>query len=504
MNTQPRFSVLTFSLVYSITLAVMGGFIVWCDTNWNRPLAHTLADLLPLLIGPILYAAFSYPRWFYLSIIAYTLLAVGVILYCIVTTWTESILIMLIVTTTLLILCELVHKAVSKQRSTAEELRQVNEELESRVVQRTSELQRLNQELESDIALRNQTEQALQKSEMRLRAVLNAIPDGIVRIQLNGKGMEFMRIKDFSDSLFDQPQLHRSLWDRLPEDILQHLQAHVHKALTDKQPQLFEFQCSFQDSVYHYEVRIVILTENEVLAIFRDETERKRLEREILRISHREQNRIGRDLHDGLGQVLTGISCLLQGLSRKLGNHYTEGQPDVEEIANLVKQAISQTHGLSQGLMPVKLEDSGLIGALEELADQTQRIHGLPCHFQCLMPEVNHESAISVNLYRIAQEAVNNAVKYSQAKQITIRLNNTPDSLILSIEDDGVGLPENFERSGGLGLRIMNYRAGMIGAKLSIRSHPQAGTAILCALKHPQPDSRSQDKPFSQEEILIS
>jgi len=429
---------------------------------------------------------------------------VGCILYFIVDTWTESVLIMVIVISTLLIICELVHEAVTQQRSTAEELRQVNEELESRVVLRTSELQRLNQQLESDIELRKQTEEALQKSEMRLRAVLNAIPDGIVRINRNENGLSFKRIKDFSDSLFDQPPVNRFLLDRLPEDILQHLEIHVQKALADKQPQMFEFQFHCRDAIYHYEVRIVILTENEALAIFRDETERKRMEREILGISHREQNRIGRDLHDGLGQLLTGISCLLQGLARKLGNHFPEGQPDVEEIANLVKQAISQTHGLSQGLMPVKLEDSGLIGALEELMEQTQHIHGSICQFHCLTPEFNSDSAVAINLYRIAQEAVNNAIKYSQAKRISIRLNNTPESLIMSIEDDGIGLPENYERSGGLGLRIMNYRAGMIGAKLSIRYQPQGGTAILCALKHPQPDSLSSSKPSNTEEIVTS
>lgn len=151
MSALPRLSQLTFFMGYACTVTCMGAFIVWCDQWWDRSLAHTLADLLPLLIGPILYTAFSYPRWFYLSIIAYTLFAVGWVLFFIVDSWYESILIMTIVTTTLLILCELVHNAVSQQRSMAEELQRLNEELESRVMVRTAELKQLNQRLESDI-----------------------------------------------------------------------------------------------------------------------------------------------------------------------------------------------------------------------------------------------------------------------------------------------------------------------------------------------------------------
>ncbi|NPU95855.1 MAG: hypothetical protein HPY51_01395 [Candidatus Omnitrophica bacterium] len=489
MSALPRLSQLTFFMGYACTVTCMGAFIVWCDQWWDRSLAHTLADLLPLLIGPILYTAFSYPRWFYLSIIAYTLFAVGWVLFFIVDSWYESILIMTIVTTTLLILCELVHNAVSQQRSMAEELQRLNEELESRVMVRTAELKQLNQRLESDIELRKQTEDALQKSETHLRAVLNAIPDGILRIRQNGTHFEYTRIKDFSDSLFDMPPFNRSILDIMPADITQLLENHIQHVLTGKQPKLVEFQFPCQDAVFHYEIRIVLLNEHEVLAIFRDMTDRKRLEWEIARISHREQNRIGRDLHDGLGQLLTGISCLVQGLAKKLHTHLPACLPHVEEIANLVKQAISQTHGLSQGLMPVKLEDSGLVNALAELAEQTGRIHNLPCHFLCWSQEIPSDDTVSLNLFRIAQEAVNNAVKYSRADRIWITLRNTPDKLVLSIKDNGIGLPRNHERSDGLGLRIMNYRAGMIGAKLCIRSTPRTGTVILCILKHPRPDS---------------
>ena len=215
-----------------------------------------------------------------------------------------------------------------------------------------------------------------------------------------------------------------------------------------------------------------------------DITQRRLVERELLRVSDAEKDRIGSDLHDGLGQYLTGISCLSAALRDKLQVH---GRPEAEEaatISSLVQEAIAQTRALARGLCPVQLETSGLETALEDLTFQVQRLHGLECEF---LPrgQVDVETSIALHLYRIAQEAINNAVKHASAKRITVTADFSKETKLLRIEDDGCGFDPNAEHGPSSGMSLMPYRAAMIGGTLTVTSQVDAGTKVECRFVHP-------------------
>lgn len=217
-----------------------------------------------------------------------------------------------------------------------------------------------------------------------------------------------------------------------------------------------------------------------------DITQRKLIERELLRVSDAEKNRIGSDLHDGLGQYLTGISCLSAALRDKL---QVKGRPEAEDaatISSLVQEAIAQTRALARGLCPVQLETSGLEDALEDLTSQVQRVHGLECTFLPTGPIGICETSVAIHLYRIAQEAINNAVKHAQAKHITVTLDFSKENKVLRIEDDGCGFDPEVEHGPSSGLQLMPYRAAMIGGALTVTSQPNAGTRVECRFVYPQ------------------
>jgi two-component system sensor kinase FixL len=211
----------------------------------------------------------------------------------------------------------------------------------------------------------------------------------------------------------------------------------------------------------------------------RDITERKRLEQEILEISNREQRRIGQDLHDGLGQELAGIHLMAEVLEQNLKKSKRDAV-QAGKIAEHVRQAITHTRMLARGLSPVELEANGLMSALQELAKHTQALFQISCRFECSSPVLVRDNAAATHLFRIAQEAVNNAVKHSRASRITIQLRLDGQSGRLSITDNGTGLQEPPPDHSGMGLRIMKYRADVIGAALKLENSPGGGTLVGC------------------------
>jgi PAS domain S-box-containing protein len=216
------------------------------------------------------------------------------------------------------------------------------------------------------------------------------------------------------------------------------------------------------------------------LIIFRDITERKRLEREILEISDQERRRIGQDLHDGLCQQLAGIELMSQVLHQKLGEKSKEAVR-AGEIAGHVRDAISQTRSLARGLAPVTLESEGLPSALRELATSTQKMFGVNCRIECSESVPALATSTATHLYRIAQEAVSNAIKHGKATRVDISLKQTGERLNLSVADNGTGMPK-VSGNHGMGLRIMRYRAGMISGLMAIEPRDVGGTLVSCSL----------------------
>ncbi len=211
-----------------------------------------------------------------------------------------------------------------------------------------------------------------------------------------------------------------------------------------------------------------------------DITETKRLEADVLDVAEREQNRFGHDLHDGLGQHLTGIEFMAQVLQQQLES---TGHPEAghaEEITALIRQAIAQTRDLARGLSPVVLQSKGLATALQDLADSVAKRHGIACTCEIGPNAEVPRMETATHLYRIAQEAVNNALKHGRASAIGIVLRRDEDAFELRIEDNGRGFAAKSENATGMGLRVMNYRAGILSGTLEVLQQPGHGATILC------------------------
>jgi PAS domain S-box-containing protein len=227
----------------------------------------------------------------------------------------------------------------------------------------------------------------------------------------------------------------------------------------------------------------------EVEGIGRDITERKRLERELLEISNREQRRIGHDLHDGVCQQLVGISYLTESLADRLQEKGAVESAEVERINYLLNNTLLQTRGVARGLFPVRLEENGLVSALEELAANASQLFQLECRFVCEHPPAFVENTIALHLYYIVQEAIANAAKHGRAKNVVITLDPVNDRFALMVTDDGMGFSANGARQSGMGLRIMDYRARVIGAALEVKSRPGAGTQLTCIFSPAFPET---------------
>jgi two-component system, chemotaxis family, CheB/CheR fusion protein len=218
------------------------------------------------------------------------------------------------------------------------------------------------------------------------------------------------------------------------------------------------------------------------VCIFRDATERKRLEREVLEIAAAEQERIGQELHDTVGQELTGLRLMTEGLIAGLREHRSDELPLAERIGDGLRVTLGRVRSLSRGLVAAETDAAGLAPALETLASRVGETSAADCTFETTGPCRVPDATVATHLLRIAQEAVTNALRHAGARHITIDLENTERATVLRVRDDGRGFASPpTAAQGGLGLKLMRYRAGLIGALLRIDTGP-TGTQITCSL----------------------
>jgi signal transduction histidine kinase len=217
------------------------------------------------------------------------------------------------------------------------------------------------------------------------------------------------------------------------------------------------------------------------VALTNEVRERTRLELELLTISEREQRRIGHDLHDSLGQHLTGAALAGQVLVEKLQARSLPEAAAADHLVDLVEQGIELTRKLARGLNPVEMEAEGCTQALADLAAGIQDSFKVSCTFECNRP-VSIPAPAAVHLYRIAQESITNAIRHGKAAHIIVCLDSQDGSVTLTISDDGCGLPEHARNGHGMGLRIMAFRAGVVGAAFKVERRPEGGTRVTCSL----------------------
>lgn len=238
-------------------------------------------------------------------------------------------------------------------------------------------------------------------------------------------------------------------------------------------------------SLYWVETTIVpFLDEAErpvqYVSIRTDVSWRKQLEREILEVSERERRRIGRDLHDGLGQRLTALELCAQGLVETVSGLSAPAGESLRTLAQHLREAVAQTRQLSHGLSPVSLEAGGLVHALQELAESASALTQVQCQFIGSRIESLPDLPLASHLYRIAQEAVANALKHGQPQRIVISLSQKRARLVMDVFDDGQGFLLSTGSGSGMGLRVMRYRAGLFGGELQVKTSPGRGTRITC------------------------
>ncbi|MDQ6912554.1 MAG: ATP-binding protein [Verrucomicrobiota bacterium] len=210
----------------------------------------------------------------------------------------------------------------------------------------------------------------------------------------------------------------------------------------------------------------------------------RRLEREIIEISEREQRRIGRDLHDGLCQYQAALACAAASLHDDLmRKNLTAEAGRANELAHRLREAVAQTRDLARGLVPVQMAEEGLASALQELATSVAQLQSIDCHFHSLGRLPVFQNSAATHLYRIAQEAINNATRHGKAGRIRISLVADDEATVLRIADNGVGISKADHSHTGMGLNIMGYRAKLAGGELLVQEPSEGGTTISCVIR---------------------
>ena len=342
-----------------------------------------------------------------------------------------------------------------------------------------------------DITERKRAEGALLESERLHRLLFTNLLDALVTVEAptwkivvaNPAAVKMFRARNVEQLLAAKP------WELSPEfqpdgrPSLQAARVVINKAM-QQGTHSFEWRHrrlngeEFPASVLLSRVEVAGRTL--VQGTVRDLTERVRLEQEVLNISDWERRHIAQDLHDGLGQLLVGAGYLADSLRQDMTAKSEPWVPRLNRIQAAINAAGKQARDVARGVQPVEPEPNGLMTALAKLAQQTSELFHVRCDFKCHPPVNIEDRQTGTHLFRIAQESVTNAIKHGKAKRISLHLTQTPKQITLAIKDDGVGLTSSRQKKDGMGLRIMHYRAGIIGGTLTINNKSVIGTTVTC------------------------
>ena len=374
---------------------------------------------------------------------------------------------------------------VSERKRAERALRAAHDELEQRVRARTAELEK--------------SRAALARSEEQFRQMAHSIEEAFWLI--DARTWKILYVSPAFDRIWNRPartrERHIADWLAAihPED-RKRVEKSFEQGMKTGMPGTITYRLIWPDgSIRWIESSGSMIRDRQghplrAAGVVRDITERRKLEAEILNAGEAERQRLGRDLHDSLGQSLTGIGYLAEAVRESLARRDQPEAAELQKLSGLIGQTADQAHALAQGLLLADLKRGGLGSALQELAYRTQELFGVACRYAGPAAVPLADAATAGQLYRIAQEAAANAAKHSRARTIEIRLENADDGLHLTVRDDGRGLVARKTRKGGLGLDIMRYRAGLIGAALWIDSTQNRGTTVHCLVPLSAPRRR--------------
>lgn len=333
-------------------------------------------------------------------------------------------------------------------------------------------------------------EQKLRESEARARSVLRTTVDAIITIDDRGSVRTFNKAAEDlfqynSSEVIGQnvkmlmPQPYRSEHDGYIQNYHQTGERKIigiGREVTGKRKDGSTFP------MYLAVSEVNVNGQRLYTGILRDVSEQRRLEQEVLRVSEHERFRIGQDLHDGLGQMLTGITLITKNIAASLKDEEHPLADDVLEITDLLKEADEYARGLSRNLIPVELDSSGLVAALQRLAKNAERLFNIECKLKNTLNIQFDDPTSLTHLFRIVQEATSNAVKHGNASKVQIDMEHNETQLLVKIEDNGTGFSPDWDQHKGLGVRIMKFRSRLIGANLDISRSNLGGAAIIVTL----------------------
>lgn len=356
---------------------------------------------------------------------------------------------------------------------------------------RSARLGEVMENLRQEIAHHKKTEEALTQSEERLRLAAEGAGMGTWDVNLRtGKAIwSETHFRTLGYPPAPGGQATHSMWRScVHADDLERILEAREQARRERTPYCAEYRIRRADSgaivwlaIFGRFVEDDTGAPVRFLGVSFDITRRKVLEREVLDIAAREQRRIGQELHDSVGQEITGLGLMANVLVRRLQDRVTERQIAGRLITQL-DRVHQQVRALSRGLVPVQVEAKGLWAALDDLAVAASEQSGITVTFDCPEWEEGPDHATATELFRIAQEAVSNALRHGQPQHVRLSLFVGNDGLHLSVRDNGAGMKDSVDESNGMGLRIMRYRAGLIGGVLHIDPAQGGGTVVTCVL----------------------
>ena len=364
--------------------------------------------------------------------------------------------------------------------------RSLAEELEARVADRTAELKQALEELQVQAKVRRELEDA----RLKLAEIVESSDDAIISQTSDGTVLSWNRGAENIYGYKAWEMVGQSIMTVVPADRRQEMRDVLAHVAAGERFENVETLCVRKGgqiipvTMTHSPIKDTAGSISSIAITVRDMSEHRRLESEILMASEGEQQRIGHDLHDTLGQHLTGTAFLCKVLQRKLADGNSPQAADAAGIEQLINEAVGLTRSLARGLSPIGLKEDNLINSLRQLCGNVQDMFGISCKLNAPQKMQLLDPAMATNLYRIAQEAINNALRHGKAKNIEVNLVRNEGVILLAVQDDGVGLPHGAPHHGGMGLKIMNYRANTIGGSLRIQSPSDGGTHVTCIVRH--------------------
>jgi len=337
-----------------------------------------------------------------------------------------------------------------------------------------------------DVSTRYAVESALRDREERLRAVMDNAAEAVVVISLDGIITDFNHAAETVFGYACDEAIGQNVSMLMPSPYRAQHDAYLARYKNTGEPKIMDQARQLpgrrkNGEIIPLEIRITQIDHlGAFVGIIRDLSEEKKLERQIAEVSTREQERIGQEIHDSLGQQLTGLSMIATSVKNNLAHLDLPQAEQMDELILQLQHAIKDARALSRGLAPVPLSPEGLQDALTLLAHDIKASSGIECRFTAKNAIEIDDRTTAMQVYRIAQEAVNNAVKHAHASKIEIILSSREGKCELTVRDNGRGFDINQALNRGMGLRIMRYRAGIIGCTLDVISSTDNGSEVLC------------------------